>query len=62
MATIYYKISPKEINSQSQILIRFLHGKFDKYAGTKISIPSKYWKIFDADSKGYGKSFKIELP
>jgi len=62
MATIYYKQSPKEINSQNQILIRFFHGKFDKCAGTKIFLAPKYWKVFDTDSKGYGKSFRIELP
>ncbi len=62
MATIYYKISPKEINSQNQIIIRFFHGKFDKCAGTNIYLPSKYWRIYDDDSKGYGKSFKIEMP
>lgn len=59
MATIYYKLSPKEVNNQHQIIIRFVHGKnFDKFTGTKIFIPSKYWK----GASGYSKIWEISRP
>jgi integrase len=44
MATIYLTQSPKsDANGESEILIRFSHGKINQRTKTNIFLPSKYW-------------------
>jgi integrase len=44
MATIYFTQSPKtDANGESEILIRFSHGKINQRAKSNIFLPSKYW-------------------
>lgn len=48
MATIYLTQSPKtDANGDSEILIRFSHGKLNQRAKTNVFLPSKYWNAKD---------------
>jgi hypothetical protein len=50
MATIYLTQSPKsDANNESEILLRFSHGKINQRAKTNVFLPSQYWN--DTDQK-----------
>ena len=45
MATIKFRLSAKadKVTGQSEVLVRFFHGKFDQYAKSNIFVNPKYW-------------------